>query len=155
MTVGSGRPTARQSRFTLPPSFTVTGEEMFTIRAGTAGEGREVRERLDMGSRNPGVQGPSPSSLGPGCPPDIPCLSVSFLCVSPLPLGLDSCLTSVFLTLSQSLSICLHPSLVFLSSVLNFSLPISIFICHYYLKINLFNKYAHGACWVVKVFYKN
>lgn len=36
VTVGSGRPTARQSRFTLLPSFTVTGEEIFTMRAGTA-----------------------------------------------------------------------------------------------------------------------
>ena len=36
VTVGSGRPTARQSRFTVLPSFTVTGEEIFTMRAGTA-----------------------------------------------------------------------------------------------------------------------
>ena len=28
-------PTARQSRLTLLPSFTVTGEEIFTMRAGT------------------------------------------------------------------------------------------------------------------------
>lgn len=42
VTVGSGLPTARQRRFTLPPSFTATGEEMFTIRAGT-GDRRELR----------------------------------------------------------------------------------------------------------------
>lgn len=41
VTVGSGLPTARQRRFTLPPSFTATGEEMFTIRAGT-GDRRET-----------------------------------------------------------------------------------------------------------------
>lgn len=53
VTVGSGRPTARQSRFTLPPSFTVTGEEMFTMRAGTAG-GERDQQWLDTLSRGPG-----------------------------------------------------------------------------------------------------
>lgn len=43
VTVGSGLPTARQRRFTLPPSFTATGEEMFTIRAGT-GDRRESQD---------------------------------------------------------------------------------------------------------------
>lgn len=67
VTVGSGRPTARQSRFTLAPSFTVTGEEMFTMRAGTAGQGvgRSARGLRGLpGSRSPGP-GP-PSSPDPG-----------------------------------------------------------------------------------------
>lgn len=45
VTVGSGRPTARQKRFTLLPSLTVTSPEMFTIRAGTATQDREKQMR--------------------------------------------------------------------------------------------------------------
>ena len=35
VTVGSGRPTAKQNRLTLSPSFTDTSRETLTIRAGT------------------------------------------------------------------------------------------------------------------------
>lgn len=68
VTVGSGRPTARQSRFTLPPSFTVTGDEMFTMRAGTAGQEGRGQQEAEYGLQGPGAPAPSPSFLRPRGP---------------------------------------------------------------------------------------
>lgn len=43
VTVGSGRPTARQKRFTFSPSFTDTSLEMLTILAGTGKQDHAIR----------------------------------------------------------------------------------------------------------------
>ena len=44
VTVGSGRPSAKQKRLTLPPSFKDTSWEMLTILAGTAGGIKEAHQ---------------------------------------------------------------------------------------------------------------
>lgn len=109
VTVGSGRPTARQSRFTLPPSFTVTGAEMFTMRAGTAGCWGEVSGVGVPGSQDPRVPatGPStPSLRGPHRQPCRPQAQRS--CPHPL---CALCLSVRFLSL-PCLCIRLHASLL-------------------------------------------
>lgn len=75
VTVGSGLPTARQRRFTLPPSFTATGEEMFTIRAGTGDRSESQGEGIFPATQTEAAQFQTqdphlrPSITDPGSPP--------------------------------------------------------------------------------------